>query len=428
MKNTFLYFHFVFSGMVRKNLKVHKVQRGTKVVEDPCSHIAKTELYIPTLPTELNLPDQYVVPSPDQYFPLPTLIAAVGPRGKGKTYSLSLWNKWMFDNAYFTRFYAIDPTYESNDCVKVIPMRPGDLYTDVNRTHDALADIEQKIMQEAEFYKSYTEEYPKKYAEYLSFDRNISKMDPLSVRYLREHTRKLNEYYDELESMNEEMTLKCKTIAYILSHRERSPYLNASGITSGYFDDLHPWFPSPPKLVHPAPLLFLDDLSHTELYSPSRSNPLNNLTLRHRHLGGQGYGVSIEFAVQTFKTGVTKALRENTQQFLLFATRDVGVIEGMYEGLGSHCTYEEFLCLYNHATAEDHGFLLVDNNAKSIEKTFRKGWDTLLLGFVDYETQKCNVEKKALKVPIKKSDATKRPRSKIHITKPRPLRTKLLEY
>ena len=352
------------------------------------------EIYHETLPQELKLPEQFVVPYPEQYFRLPTLMAAVGPRGKGKTYSLSLWNQWMFENAYFTRFYAIDPTYASNDSVKVIPMRPGDLYTDVNRTYDALSEIEGKIIEEATFYAEMTEVYPEKYQEYLDHECNISKMEQDSVRYLREKTRVLNNYYDMLEEANTEMSVKSRVIEYILKHREQSPYMRQDFIVGRQFDELHPWFPAPPKLVHPAPLLFLDDLSHTELYSPSRSNPLNNLTLRHRHLGGQGYGVTIQFAVQTFKTGVTKALRENTQQFLLFATRDVSVVEGMYEGLGSHCTYEEFVRLYDHATAEPHGFLLVDNNTDDLDKVFRKGWDTYLVGFVDKTSKRINVKKK----------------------------------
>lgn len=350
------------------------------------------EILQETLPKELDLPEQFVVPFPEQYFRLPTLMAAVGPRGKGKTYSLSLWNKWMFDNAYFTRFYAIDPTYESNDSVKVIPMRPGDLYTDVNRTRDALSDIESKVSQEAIFYKEMTEVYPEKYQEYLDNECNISKMDQDTVKYLRQKVRDLSNYYDTLEQDDEQMVVKSNVIEYILKNRERSPYMRQDFIVGRQFDELHPWFPAPPKLVHPAPLLFLDDLSHTELYSPSRSNPLNNLTLRHRHLGGQGYGVSIQFAVQTFKTGVTKALRENTQQFLLFATRDVSVVEGMYEGLGSHCTYDEFVRLYDHATADPHGFLLVDNNTDDIDKVFRKGWDTFLVGFVDQTTKRISVK------------------------------------
>jgi hypothetical protein len=351
------------------------------------------EVSVPTLPSELELPPQVVVPYPEQYFKLPTLMAAVGPRGKGKTYSLSLWNKWMFDHLYFTRFYCIDPTYESNDSVKVIPLRPNDLYTDIHHTYDALNEIEAKVIQEAGFYKEMTEEYPEKYKEYLSVNRNISKLEPATVRYLRQKSRELKDYYEELEELNETMSVKSKVIQHVLKHREKSPYDDMEMLIGSPYNEMHPWFPAPPELMRPAPLLFLDDLSHTELYSRSRTNPLNNLTLRHRHLGGQGYGMTIQFAVQTFNTGVSKALRENTQQFLLFATRDVNVVDAMYEGIGGDCTLEEFEKMYHHATADPHGFLLVDNNTDDKERIFRKGWDTFLVGFVDHSSRKVNVRK-----------------------------------
>lgn len=362
------------------------------------------EVYVPTLPSELDLPEQVVVPYPEQYFKLPTLIAAVGPRGKGKTYSLSLWNKWMFDNAYFTRFYAIDPTYESNDCVKVLPLRPGDLYTDVNRSFDALSEIQAKVIEEAEFYKEMTEVYPEKYQEYVDHDKNVTKMDQETVRYLRTKHKQLNAYYEELAEVHEQMETKSIIIDYILKNREESPYLRAEMIVGRTFDEMHPWFPAPPKLVRPAPLLFLDDLSHTQLYSPSKSNPLNNLTLRHRHLGGQGYGITIEYAVQTFMTGLTKAMRENTQQVLLFLTHEQSVIQSMYESVGSHCTEEEFTRLYYHATAEPHDFLLVDKNTYDKDRVFRRGWDTFITGFVDHSSRKLNLVKKVQRVKHKRRD------------------------
>ena len=287
----------------------------------------------------------------------------------------------------------IDPTYESNDSVQAIPMRPYDLYTDIDRALEALSEVQAKVIEEAEFYKEMTEVYPLKYQEYLDHDKNITKMDQDTVRYLREKMRVLNSYYDDLTEVDEQMKEKSIIIKYIIRHREESPYLRADMIIGRQFDEIHPWFPSPPKLVRPVPLLFLDDMSHTELYSSGRANPLNNLALRHRHIGGQGYGITIQFATETFKQGVQKALRDNTQQFLLFGTKDQTTVEGMYEGLGSHCTYDEFMKLYNHATAEPHGFLLVDNNTNDPERMFRRNWDTFLVGFVDLTSKKVTVKK-----------------------------------
>ena len=129
----------------------------------------------------------------------------------------------------------------------------------------------------------------------------------------------------------------------------------------------------------PVPLLFIDDCSHSPIYSPGRDNALVNLTLRHRHIGGQGYGVSIQFAVQTFKSGVPKALRQNTMQFLIFKSNDISNILDIYQEVGAFCTEEEFLRLYTLAIQGKHDFLLIDLNAKDDARVFRRNWDTLLI-------------------------------------------------
>lgn len=337
------------------------------------------ELHIPTLPNELKLPTQYVTRSPPQYFQLPTTMAAVGPRGRGKTYNLMLFNKWMFDNEYFTRFFCISPTYESNDPVKQVPTRAIDIYTNVEHAIQDLSDVISKVEKDVQWYKQITEEYTEKYNYYLSVKRDISKLDKDTLSYLREMQRNIEEYYLELDEVNHEMAIKSKSIQYTLANRTFSPDKMIDTVLGYMFDDMHPWFHPPPKLKRPVPLLFIDDCSHSPIYSTSRSNPLVNLTLRHRHLGGQGYGLSIQFAVQTFKSGVPKALRQNTMQFLIFKTNDSGTIMDIYEEVGAFVTKEDFLDLYDRAIQNDHDFLLVDMNSKKKTRIFRRGWDTYLL-------------------------------------------------
>lgn len=334
------------------------------------------------LPEQLNLPPQYVVPSPGNYFTLPTTMAAVGPRGGGKTYNFTIWNQWMFEHGYFTRFYVISPTYESNPCLKLIPTRPYDVYTDPDRSVDALNDIVSKVEDEVRWYETMTNEYAAAYRSYVILDRNISKMDPNLVSYMRGMQKRIRAYYDELEELNDQMEVKELSILYTLNHKTDPPSMagDMSYIGSRY-EDLHPWFYPPVQLIRPVPLLFLDDLSHSSIYSVTRKNPLINLFLRHRHLGGQGYGLSIQYAVQVYKGGGPKALRANTMQFLLFGSKDKNVEKSMYEELGGHCTEDEFRRLYEYATSEPHGFLLVDNNCSDPMKRFRKGWDTFLVNF-----------------------------------------------
>jgi hypothetical protein len=306
-------------------------------------------------------------------------MAAVGPRGRGKTYNLCLWNKWMFENEYFTRFYIISPTYESNDPLKTIPTRPGDIYTDVDSSVQALNTIIQNVIQDVEWYKAMTETYPEHYMEYIKEGKDVSKMEKTKVKYLRMMQKQIQTFYENYKTLEETMEPKSKSIQFTLSYYVEPPKKTIDSILGTRYDDNHPWFYPPPMLRKPVPLLFIDDCSHSPIYAPSRTNPLVNLTLRHRHLGGQGFGVSIQFAVQTFKSGVPKALRQNTMQFLIFKTNDSGTILDIYEEVGAFCQRDEFLQLYEQAIQDKHDFLCIDLNAKDESRIFRRNWDTFLV-------------------------------------------------
>lgn len=337
------------------------------------------EVRVRTLPRELPLPPQLLTRSPPQFFTLPTTMAAVGPRGRGKTYNLCLWNKWMFENEYFTRFYVISPTYESNDPLKTIPTRPGDIYTSIEQSVTSLNTIIEAVLQDVEWFKAMTETYPEHYAEYVSVERDVSRMEKTKVKYMRLMQKQIQEFYNNYKQLNELMEPKSKSIIYTLSHYVEPPEKTIDSILGTRYDDNHPWFYPPISIRKPVPLLFIDDCSHSPIYAPSRTNPLVNLTLRHRHLGGQGYGISLQFAVQTFKTGVPKALRQNTMQFLIFKTNDAGTILDIYEEVGAFCNRDEFLSLYNQAIRDKHDFLCIDLNAKDESRIFRRNWETFLV-------------------------------------------------
>ena len=131
------------------------------------------------------------------------------------------------------------------------------------------------------------------------------------------------------------------------------------------------------RLPRPAPLLIIDDMSHSDIYTPSKKNPFINLCLRHRHLFK--VGLSIFMLVQNFKTGVPKCLRQNIQQFFLWPTHDMTQLDSMYEEFANLCTREEFVDMFKRATAERHCFMSIDLNASEPLLRFRKNFDTLLL-------------------------------------------------
>lgn len=338
------------------------------------------EINLNTLPKEIkNLPKKFITPYPPQYFKIPFTQGVVGIRGRGKTYNVCLWNQWMFENEYFTRFYVISPTYESNDPVQMIPTRPNDIYMDVQDTINALHDVERKVIQDVAWYKEITERYTKLYLLYIENDNDVSKLETEDVQYLREMQDVIERYYNNLNEMNEQMNLPCKAIEYTLNHRTFSPNKYIDTVLGDRYDDMHPWFHPPPKIKRPVPLLFIDDCSHTPIYSVSQNNPLVHLTLRHRHVGGKNFGMSIQFLVQTFLSGVPRGLRSNCVQMLLFKTHDSRTIEDIYKEVGAFIEKDEFIKMYENAVAEKHMFLLIDMESEDKKRLFRKGWDIILI-------------------------------------------------
>jgi hypothetical protein len=136
-------------------------------------------------------------------------------------------------------------------------------------------------------------------------------------------------------------------------------------------------FKRAPELPRPSPLLIIDDMSHSDLYTPSKKNSFINLCLRHRHLFK--VGLSIFMLVQTFKTGIPKCLRQNIQQFFLWPTHDMSQLESMYDEFANLCTKEDFMDMYKRATANAHDFMTVDMNASNPLLRFRKCFDSILL-------------------------------------------------
>jgi hypothetical protein len=130
-------------------------------------------------------------------------------------------------------------------------------------------------------------------------------------------------------------------------------------------------------IPRPSPALILDDLSHSDIYGTGRKNPLINLLLRHRHY--EEVGLSIFMLVQTFTTGVPKALRQNIRQYLLWHTFDQTQLDTLYEQLAQGMTREEFEYFFNYATKEPHDFLTVDLVHEFPGDTlFRKNFNILL--------------------------------------------------
>jgi len=135
-------------------------------------------------------------------------------------------------------------------------------------------------------------------------------------------------------------------------------------------------YEKPIFMERPSPLLILDDLSHTEIYSSSRRNSFNNLLLRHRHI--YDLGVSIFMLVQNFRSGIPLALRQNIKVYFIWKTHDERQLEAIYEEIAGSCKYDEFIKVYEEATSEPHHFLTVDLYNNDPKHIFRKDFKTYL--------------------------------------------------
>jgi len=282
------------------------------------------EMRITKAPKNEAIPVRKVLtpPFPKELFKLHTLAAFFGPRGSGKTNGAVLLAKKYLDYGSFTRVYVISPTYESNPVFEVLQADPEDVYTDLGSILASITDIVQKIEGEADMYRQEVA-----YAE-------------LWLKWVKNKTLEPDE------------VLKLAREDY------REPNI-------------------PPR---PFPLIIIDDCSHSQIYSTSRSNPFINLCLRHRHVGGEGFGCTIFMLVQNFKTGVPKPIRQNLQQFFIWRTADRSQLEAMWEEFANLTDLHSFSALYHSAVDNDkHSFLTVDMNPISEELGhFRRNFDVIL--------------------------------------------------
>jgi hypothetical protein len=257
--------------------------------------------------------------SPPQLFKLHTLAAFIGMRGSGKTHAMVNLAKKYLDEGSFTRVFIISPTYESNPIFHVLHADEKDVYTSLRRSIPDVEDILEKCTNDSEEYDDY-------------------------LIYMKAYSR---------WQLGKQLTLDQKIM------------LDNNNYTR------------PPEVPRPSPLLIIDDMSHSDIYSTSRQNPFINLCLRHRHIN-HGKGITIFLAAQTFTSGIPLALRQNVQQYFIWPTRDQSQLDTIYTEVANLVDKEHFKELYTRATKDPHSFLTIDNNPPHRSLQFRRNFDTFL--------------------------------------------------
>jgi hypothetical protein len=257
-------------------------------------------------------------------FKLHTLAAFIGPRGSGKTNAAVLLARRYLDDGSLNRVFIMSPTFDSNRIFDILEPDDGDVYKNIHTCLADLDDILGKVKISTAEFEEY-KEYMKIYKKWKKYEKGDG--PALTIKE-----------YNLIEN-----------------------------------NDFKPM----DRVPRPSPLLIIDDMSHSDIYTPSKKNSFINLCLRHRHLFK--VGISIFMLVQTFKTGIPKCLRQNIQQFFLWPTHDMSQLDSMYEEFANLCSYEDFIDMFQRCTAERHNFMSIDLNASEPLLQFRKCFDEMIL-------------------------------------------------
>lgn len=282
--------------------------------------------------SKLNYPQCRCGNCPQFYFNL----LSVASRGSGKTYNIvklisHYENNKLVDNdgvEHPIRTIVMSPTFDANPIFK--NLKTLDLEKDVHTTYTD--ELLQSIVDDVRKHKEETE----KFAEYKRAYDNVIKIPERKLDlYFKQHP----DIYDILEAEDFE---------------------DPKNITQ------------PKYLETPVNIIVLDDLmANSNAFSNKKLSTLTNNLIKNRHNG-------IVFAIlaQSVKS-VPKNIRLNCNLFFIgkFASKKV-VLEDMYEEVSNVLTDEQFAELYDYATAENYGSLIIDNSGK--EKRFLKGLESEL--------------------------------------------------
>lgn len=280
---------------------------------------------------KLNYPECRCGKCPLFYFNL----LSVASRGSGKTYNIVKLIKHYEDNKLLDndgkihplRTIVISPTLDANlifNNLKSLDEKDKhDKYSD--ELLQSIVDEIKKDKEETEAYHKYVEAYKK-------------------TSHIREN--KLNEFFDKNPEVYEILKI--------------------------YNSDDPEQIPQPKHLISPVNIIVLDDLMATGAFTNKKLSSLTNNLIKNRH-----NGISFAILAQSVKS-IPKNIRLNCNVFFIgkFASKKV-ILEDLYEEVSNILTPDQFEELYDKATEQQYGALIIDSSHKT--KRFLSGLDTELI-------------------------------------------------
>lgn len=281
--------------------------------------------------SKMNYPQCRCGQCPQFYFNL----LSVASRGSGKTYNICKLIKHYEDNKLIDndgnihplRTIVISPTLDQNQIFKNLKS------LDESDTHEKFSDeLLQGIVDDIKKNKEETEEYNK-------YVKAYEKVINIKENKMNDYFKKHPEIYDILKVHN--------------------------------FEDPDE-IPQPKYLLSPVNIIVLDDLMATGAFTNKKLSSLTNNLIKNRH-----NGISFAILAQSVRS-IPKNIRLNCNVFFVgkFASKKV-VLEDLFEEVSNILTLEEFEELYDKATEEQYGSLIIDCSHK--DKRFLRGLDTELI-------------------------------------------------
>ena len=272
----------------------------------------------------------YLIETDDNFIKLPALVCVNGKRHSGKTLSVVNYIREMKNKQYCDRCLVITPTYASNKATwNIADIQEEDVY---EPSKGVLKQIKKFIQDEKDEWDDYNDR-KKQYKEYQkivnSKNLNLENKDLLKQLLL----------YQEL----------------------------------GFYDEPPKWKYKqevPPRLA-----LVIDDSMGTDIMLPSAG--LTKFVIAHRHWG-DGLGISVFMLVQSYTAGasqgLSRAIREQTTQLWLFKIVQENQLKKVFEESDLDINYDKYIQLCNQVHSVQYNFLIIDFNAKSLDKKYRNGF------------------------------------------------------
>lgn len=119
-------------------------------------------------------------------------------------------------------------------------------------------------------------------------------------------------------------------------------------------------------------LFIFDDMISEGIMNPHKMGTLESIAVRGRHAN-----VSIIIITQQYMA-LSPAVRNNSTNSIFFRIRNGDELDKIARENRESLSTEDFLHLYNFATAEPYGFLHVNNQEADPKKRFYKNWNISL--------------------------------------------------